>query len=205
LYDWPIALGALARAKPGDPRVAERVELYVCGLELANGFSELTDAAEQRRRFGHDLAEKARLYGERYPIDPDFLAALEHGLPASAHGVGFDGSVRNGRRRIDDVQRRPWTRRADMKRITDVEGLSRRDCPAGPVAARHQVVALGGRAHAGRPGTYRPPTPPIRSRASSCRARPSSRNPRTSSTTRSGTRRTRRSRASPTAIRTACC
>ena len=106
LYDWPIALGALARAKPGDARVAERVELYVAGLELANGFSELTDAAEQRLRFERDLAEKARLYGARYPIDDDFLAALEHGLPASAGmALGFDRLVMcaTGAERIEDV------------------------------------------------------------------------------------------------------
>jgi lysyl-tRNA synthetase class 2 len=106
VYDWPIALGALARAKPGDPRVAERVELFVAGLELANGFSELTDAAEQRRRFERDVAEKARLYGERYPIDAGFLAALEHGLPASAGmALGFDRLVMcaAGASRIDDV------------------------------------------------------------------------------------------------------
>jgi lysyl-tRNA synthetase class 2 len=106
VYDWPIALGALARAKPGEPRVAERVELYVSGLELANGFSELTDAAEQRRRFERDVAEKARLYGERYPIDGDFLAALEHGLPASAGmALGFDRLVMctTGAARIEDV------------------------------------------------------------------------------------------------------
>ncbi len=106
VYDWPIALGALARAKPGDPRVAERVELYVCGLELANGFSELTDAAEQRRRFAHDGDEKARLYGERYPIDADFLAALEHGLPESAGmALGFDRLVMcaTGAEQIEDV------------------------------------------------------------------------------------------------------
>jgi lysyl-tRNA synthetase class 2 len=106
VYDWPIALGALARAKPGDARVAERVELYVCGLELANGFSELTDAAEQRRRFAHDVSEKARLYGERYPVDGDFLAALEHGLPASAGmALGFDRLVMcaTGAERIEDV------------------------------------------------------------------------------------------------------
>ncbi len=106
LYDWPIALGALARQKPGEPRVAERVELFVAGLELANGFSELTDAAEQRRRFERDGAEKARLYGERYPIDGDFLAALEHGLPASAGmALGFDRLVMcaTGAERIEDV------------------------------------------------------------------------------------------------------
>jgi lysyl-tRNA synthetase class 2 len=106
VYDWPIAMGALARAKPGDARVAERVELYVCGLELANGFSELTDAAEQRRRFAHDVSEKARLYGERYPVDDEFLAALEHGLPESAGmALGFDRLVMcaTGAERIEDV------------------------------------------------------------------------------------------------------
>jgi lysyl-tRNA synthetase class 2 len=106
LYDWPVALGALARAKPGAPHLAERVELYFAGLELANGFSELTDAAEQRRRFARDVAEKARLYGERYPIDEDFLAALAHGLPESAGmALGFDRLVMcaTGATRIDDV------------------------------------------------------------------------------------------------------
>ncbi|MFI5316660.1 MAG: EF-P lysine aminoacylase EpmA [Myxococcota bacterium] len=106
LVDWPIELAALARAKAGDPALAERVELFACGLELANGWSELTDATEQRRRFEHDLAEKARLYGERYPIDEDFMAALEHGLPESAGmALGFDRLVMcaTGAERIDDV------------------------------------------------------------------------------------------------------
>jgi lysyl-tRNA synthetase class 2 len=106
LYDWPIALGALARAKPGAPHLAERVELFLGGLELANGFSELTDAAEQRRRFAHDVAEKARLYGERYPIDEDFLAALAHGMPASAGmALGFDRLVMcaTGAKHVEDV------------------------------------------------------------------------------------------------------
>ena len=74
LTEYPRVEAALARAKPGDPRVAERFELYVCGVELANGFGELTDAAEQRRRFEAEMAKKQRLYGERYPIDEDFLA-----------------------------------------------------------------------------------------------------------------------------------
>jgi lysyl-tRNA synthetase class 2 len=106
LVDWPIELAALARAKPGQPALAERVELFACGLELANGWSELTDAAEQRRRFERDCAEKARLYGERYPIDLDFLAALAHGLPESAGmAMGFDRLVMcaTGAERIDDV------------------------------------------------------------------------------------------------------
>ena len=84
LYDYPASMAALARKKPGDERYAERFELYVCGVELANAFGELTDAAEQRARFEADMAEKQRLYGESYPIDEDFLAALEHGMPESA-------------------------------------------------------------------------------------------------------------------------
>ena len=74
--EYPRGEAALARAKPDDPRVAERFELYACGVELANGFGELTDPAEQRRRFEAEMAEKQRVYGERYPIDEDFLAAL---------------------------------------------------------------------------------------------------------------------------------
>ncbi len=106
LCDWPIELAALARAKPSDSSVAERVELFVCGLELANGWSELTDPVEQRRRFERDQAEKARLYGERYPIDEDFLAALERGMPESAGmALGFDrlAMCATGAERIDDV------------------------------------------------------------------------------------------------------
>jgi lysyl-tRNA synthetase class 2 len=106
LVDWPIELAALARAKPGEPLVAERVELFACGLELANGWSELTDPVEQRRRFEREQSEKARLYGERYPIDEDFMAALEQGLPESAGmALGFDRLVMcaTGAERIDDV------------------------------------------------------------------------------------------------------
>ena len=94
LYDYPVSLAALSRPKPGDPRLCERFELYVCGLELANAFGELTDAQEQRRRFLTDQAKKQTLYGETYPIDEDFLAALEHGLPDCAGiALGFDRLV----------------------------------------------------------------------------------------------------------------
>jgi elongation factor P--(R)-beta-lysine ligase len=94
LYDYPVSLAALSRPKPGDPRLCERFELYVCGLELANAFGELTDAQEQRRRFLADQAKKQALYGETYPIDEDFLAALEHGLPDCAGiALGFDRLV----------------------------------------------------------------------------------------------------------------
>jgi lysyl-tRNA synthetase class 2 len=94
LTEYPAEMAALARLKPGDPRVAERAELYICGLEIANGFGELTDAAEQRRRFEADMDLKQRLYGARYPIDEDFLAALAHGIPESAGmALGFDRLV----------------------------------------------------------------------------------------------------------------
>ena len=102
---YPVAEAALARRSEDDPRVAERFELYACGVELANGFGELTDAAEQRRRFVSEMDEKARVYGERYPVDEDFLAALE-GMPrASGVALGLDRLVMlaSGAERIDDV------------------------------------------------------------------------------------------------------
>ena len=93
LCEYPVSEAALARLKPGDPRVAERFELYACGVELANCFGELTDPVEQRRRFEIERAEKARLYGERYPIDEDFLAALALMPPASGGALGLDRLV----------------------------------------------------------------------------------------------------------------
>lgn len=108
LCEYPISEAALARPKDADPRVAERFELYACGVELANAFGELTDPAEQRRRFLIEMDEKARIYGERYPIDEDFLAALGHMPPASGSALGFDRLVllATGARRIEDVV---WT------------------------------------------------------------------------------------------------
>ncbi|HEV3175230.1 MAG TPA: EF-P lysine aminoacylase EpmA [Stellaceae bacterium] len=106
LYDYPIAMAALARPKPEDPRLAERFEVYVCGLELANAFGELTDAALQRRRFQQDQARKQARYGFAYPIDEDFLAALTYGMPPSAGiALGFDRLVMlaTGAARIEDV------------------------------------------------------------------------------------------------------
>jgi len=90
---YPAAEAALARACADDPREAERFEVYACGVELANGFGELTDPAEQRRRFGMEMDEKERVYGERYPLDEDFLAALAHMPPASGIALGFDRLV----------------------------------------------------------------------------------------------------------------
>jgi lysyl-tRNA synthetase class 2 len=108
LYEYPRCEAALARATPHDPRVAERFELYVCGVELANGFGELTDPAEQRCRFESEMDEKQRVYGERYPIDEDFLSALAHMPPASGVALGFDRLVMlaTAARTIDDVL---WT------------------------------------------------------------------------------------------------
>ena len=106
LYDYPLSMAALSRRNPSDPRLAERFEVYACGLELANAFGELTDAAEQRRRFVADQAKKRALYGETYPIDQDFLAALDHGLPACAGiALGFDRLVMlaTGAEDIEDV------------------------------------------------------------------------------------------------------
>jgi lysyl-tRNA synthetase class 2 len=93
LCEYPVSEAALARPKPGDPRVAERFELYACGVELANCFGELTDPAEQRRRFEAEMAEKARVYGERYPIDEDLLAALAIMPDASGAALGLDRLV----------------------------------------------------------------------------------------------------------------
>ena len=105
LCEYPILEAALARSKPGDPRVAERFELYACGVELANAFAELTDPQEQRRRFEADMDEKARIYGERYPIDEDFLCALGRMPAASGIALGFDRLVMlcTEARRIEDV------------------------------------------------------------------------------------------------------
>jgi lysyl-tRNA synthetase class 2 len=90
---YPSPEAALARRTPDDPRCAERFELYACGVELANGFGELTDPVEQRRRFEAEMDEKQRVYGTRYPLDDDFLAALAHMPPASGIALGFDRLV----------------------------------------------------------------------------------------------------------------
>lgn len=90
LIDFPNPVGALARNKATEPRLCERVEAYVCGLELANGFSELTDPTEQRRRFERDQAAFARLYGKPPPIDEDFLDALVEMPESAGMALGID-------------------------------------------------------------------------------------------------------------------
>jgi lysyl-tRNA synthetase class 2 len=108
LSEYPAPEAALARAKASDPRVAERFEIYACGVELANGFGELTDAPQQRDRFARAMDEKQRRYGERYPLDEDFLDAVAKMPDASGVALGFDRLVMlaSGALRIDQVV---WT------------------------------------------------------------------------------------------------
>jgi elongation factor P--(R)-beta-lysine ligase len=93
LYEYPLPLAALARAKPGSDKIAERFELYACGVELANAFGELNDVTEQRARFESAMAEKLRIHNERYPVDEDFLAALAVMPQACGIALGFDRLV----------------------------------------------------------------------------------------------------------------
>jgi lysyl-tRNA synthetase class 2 len=105
LDQYPAAEAALARRVPSDPRLAERFEVYACGVELANGFGELTNPVEQRRRFETEMVEKARVFGETYPIDEDLLAALAIMPDAAGIALGFDRLVMlaTGAPRIEDV------------------------------------------------------------------------------------------------------
>ncbi len=94
LHSYPVCMAALSRPRADDPRLAERFEVYVAGVELANAFGELTDAAEQRARFTHDMDLKEALYGERYPLDEEFLAALTLGMaPCSGIALGLERLV----------------------------------------------------------------------------------------------------------------
>ena len=106
LHGYPARMAALARIDPHDPRLCERFEIYVAGLEIANAFGELTDAAEQRRRFEAVRAERLRLHGENLEIDGDFLNALEFGMPPSTGvALGFDrlAMLATGTERITDI------------------------------------------------------------------------------------------------------
>ncbi len=94
LCDYPVSMAALSRPKPEDPRFAERFEVYICSVELANAFGELTDATVQQMRFLHDIALRRKIYGVDYPLDEDFIAALKHGMPAaSGNALGIDRLV----------------------------------------------------------------------------------------------------------------
>jgi lysyl-tRNA synthetase class 2 len=108
LDSYPAPEAALARISTADRRVAERFEVYACGMEVANGFGELIDAAEQRRRFEAEMTEKERIYGERYPVDEDFIAALASMPPASGCALGFDRMVMLATA-ADRIERVQWT------------------------------------------------------------------------------------------------
>jgi elongation factor P--(R)-beta-lysine ligase len=108
LHAYPASEAALAQVNPKDPRIAERFELYCCGVELANAFHELRDANEQRRRFASSMREQQRIFGFSYPVDEDFLAALDHMPDASGAALGFDRLIMlvTGAERVESVQ---WT------------------------------------------------------------------------------------------------
>ena len=151
LDEYPAAAGGAGAAEAGRPRVAERFELYACGVELANGFGELTDAAEQRRRLRAEMAEKERIYGERYPLDEDFLAALATMPPACGIALGFDRLVMlaTGAARIEQVI---WTPVGDeaRERTDEARPASRRCAPSTNFAITALVAALTRSPDAGR-------------------------------------------------------
>ena len=108
LYDYPASEAALAKRSEADPRLAERFEMYVCGVEVANGFSELTDPQLQRATLEAEMALKQARYGERYPIDEDFISAVGQLPEVAGCALGFDRLVMlaTGAERIAQVQ---WT------------------------------------------------------------------------------------------------
>lgn len=106
LCDYPLCMASLARPCKDDPRYAARFEVYACGVELANAFDELTDVEIQRQRFKEEMDAKERIYGERYPVDEDFIDALAYGMPDSGGiAVGVDRLVMlvTGAANINDV------------------------------------------------------------------------------------------------------
>ena len=113
VVDYPVSQAALARIKPSLPRVAERFELYCAGVELCNGFGELTDPDEQQVRFEAELAARAKLGLPNIPLDQRFLSALREGLPpSSGNALGFDRllMLATGASSIAEVQAFPWNR-----------------------------------------------------------------------------------------------
>jgi lysyl-tRNA synthetase class 2 len=105
LTEYPAVEAPLAQRTAHDARLAERFELYCCGVELANGYGELADPIEQRKRLEAEMHKKQAYYGEHYPLDEDFLAALAHMPPASGCALGFDRLVMlaTGATRVDQV------------------------------------------------------------------------------------------------------
>ena len=105
IYDYPAKMASLAKIKKGDPNVAERFELYIGGLELANGFSELTEAREQRKRFEEASEARAAKYWARYPLPEKFLTALEQLPPCAGIALGIDrlAMILANTDKIDDV------------------------------------------------------------------------------------------------------
>lgn len=111
IFDYPVSQASLARKKKSDPRYAERFELYINGVELCNGFSELTDAAEQEARFLEEQKQKAANYGKTFPIDHSFLDALKNGMPeSSGNALGVDRLIMllTGLKTIQDVLSFPF-------------------------------------------------------------------------------------------------
>ena len=131
LFEYPAPEAALARAKSSDPRVAERFEIYACGVELANGFGELTDAAEQRRRFTSAMDEKQRRYGERYPLDEDFLAAVAADAASQRRRARLRPAGDAGERRVAGSIR--WCgRRRRVRHEQDAVSSPPRHCASRP-------------------------------------------------------------------------
>lgn len=110
LCEYPVPEGALAQKCAHDNRVVERFELYICGVEIANGFGELIDANEQRQRFENAMQEQTKIYGKSYPIDYDLLDAISHMPPTSGVALGFDRLLMliTGARNINDVLWSPF-------------------------------------------------------------------------------------------------
>lgn len=113
LTDYPVSQAALARRSPKNPRTAQRFELYIAGVELCNGFAELTDAKEQRQRFQAERRQRRRLGQPVYPLDEPFLAALSEGLPPSGgNALGLERLIMlvSGAGSLQDVMAFPATR-----------------------------------------------------------------------------------------------